>query len=381
MLGITSNEISIFNDTKIEQSTETADYWSKTEIILSKQVTDKIKINDRLVRIIGVQFFGIVIPNATGLVSNTDQSALFIVGAYAYFMLISFLIWQGNRYILFKLEEQYNWFINPAQKVVLILGANVFYTAPLVVVMLLFWYHINGNTANWNVIQATAIVCVICVIFITHVYETIFLIKQRESDILKGERLEKSKVKAELDALKNQIDPHFMFNSLNSLSYLIDQDPKKAKDFTSSLADIYRYILSNKDTRLVLLEDELAFLNKYISLLKLRFGDTLNVSNTISKTMGNNYLIPPISIFMALENVVKHNEISKKHPMEVLINLSDSNLSITNNIRKKKSMEVSSKIGLNNLDERYKIIVGEGIKTNLDEKQFNILLPMLEING
>ena len=84
---------------------------------------------------------------------------------------------------------------------------------------------------------------------------------------------------------------------------------------------------------------------------------------------------------MALENVVKHNEISKKHPMEVLIDLSDSCLSITNNIRKKKSLEVSSKIGLNNLDERYKIIVGEGIKTSVDEKYFNILLPMLEING
>jgi len=344
-------------------------------------MADKIDINDKLVRIIGIQFFGIVIPNATGLVSHNDRSVLFLFATYGYFMLISFLIWQGNRFILFKLEQKFNWFINPAQKVIMILGGNVFYTAPLVVVMLYGWYQFTGGIPDWSVIRITAIVCVICVVFITHAYETTFLIKQRASDIVKGEKLDKARMQAQLEALKNQIDPHFMFNSLNSLSHLIDESPAKAKEFTSSLAEVYRYILSNKDQRLVMLEDELLFLNKYLSLLQLRFGETLNVKFQLDKETETHYLIPPISIFMALENVVKHNEISRRMPMQVLISNDNHNLCVRNNLQQKKSFLHSSKIGLKNLDERFKIIVGRGIETSSDQKFFSIKLPMLELNG
>lgn len=344
-------------------------------------MADKIDINDKLVRLIGIQFFGIVIPNATGLVTHEDRSILFIFGAYLYFMLISFLIWQGNRFILFKLEEKYNWFINPAQKVVMILGGNVFYTAPLVIGMLSIWYHMVGQPANWSVMQTTAIVCVICVIFITHAYETTILIKQRASDIVKGEKMDKARIQAQLEALKNQIDPHFMFNSLNSLSHLIDVSPQKAKAFTSSLAEVYRYILSNKDQRLVMLEDEMLFLNKYLELLQLRFGTHLHVVFDLDKEAETRFLIPPISIFMAIENVVKHNEISQRLPMEVEISQRQQHLSISNSLQRKLSKPHSSKIGLKNLDERFKIIVGKGIETTIDNKQFNLKLPLLTLNG
>ncbi len=344
-------------------------------------MADKIDINDKLVRIIGIQFFGVVIPNATGLVTHADRSVLYIFAAYAYFMLISFLIWQGNRYILFKLENKYNWFINPAQKVIMILGGNVFYTAPLVIGMLYLWYTFTGAAPNWSVMQVTAIVCVICVIFITHAYETTILIKQRASDIVKGEKMDKARIQAQLEALKNQIDPHFMFNSLNSLSHLIDESPEKAKAFTSSLAEVYRYILSNKDQRLVMLEDEMLFLNKYIELLQLRFGEHLQVVFDLEKEAETRFLIPPISIFMAIENVVKHNQISKKMPMEVAISQRQQLLSIRNSLQKKSSKPHSSKIGLKNLDERFKIIVGRGIETSSDSLYFNIKLPLLALHG
>lgn len=344
-------------------------------------VEQKIDINDKLVRIIGIQFFGLVIPNATGLVTHNDRSVLYLFAAYGFFILISFLIWQGNRYMLFKLEEKYNWFINPAQKVILILGGNVFYTAPLVVVMLYIWYQISGRMVDWQVIQVTAIVCVVCVIFITHAYETTFLIKQRALDIVKGEKLDKARMQAQLEALKNQIDPHFMFNSLNSLSHLIDESPEKAKAFTASLAEVYRYILSNKEQRLVLLEDELLFLNKYLSLLQLRFGDTLHVDFALDSSTRSGFLVPPISIFMALENVVKHNEISHRAPMQVWLEQSDHYLCIKNRLKKKKTLNHSSGIGLKNLDERFKIIVGEGIVTSIDAHYFKLKLPMLALHG
>ena len=344
-------------------------------------MSDSIQINDRLVRVIGILFFGIVIPNATGLIAHHNHPLAYLVLAYLYFVLIAFLIWQGNRFMLFKLEEKYNWFINPMQKVIMILGGNVFYTAPLVVLMLFIWYSLHGQEPMWEVIKITAIVCVVCVIFVTHVYETTFLIKQRASDVIKAEQLEKARIQAQLEALKNQIDPHFMFKSLNSLSYLIDENPAKAKKYTSSLAEVYRYILANKNQKLVMLEDELLFLNKYLSLLQLRFGPTLNVQFDISKNAGAQFLIPPISIFIALENVVKHNEISTRKPMEVSILQENNKLHIKNKLQLKTLQKKSSKIGLNNLNERFKIIIGQGIKISENETQFNLELPLLTLDG
>ena len=361
--------------TKAEKS------MSQQEKLDTQAIDEKVIINDKLVRIIGIQFFGIVIPNATGLITNNDRSITYLMLNYGYFMLIAFLIWQGNRFILFKLESKYDWFINPAQKVIFLVGANIFYTGPLVTGMLLLWYYFTGNPVSWEVIKITSVVCIVCVIFISQVYETVFLIKQRESDIVKSTKLESARVQAQLEALKNQIDPHFMFNSLNSLTHLIDKDTSLAKEFTKSLSEVYRYILSNKDQKLVILEDELLFLNKYISLLKLRFNDSLEVKTNINDSVKNNFLIPPISIFFALENVVKHNEISSRYPMQVDILQDTENLWVSNKIKKKKTLQHSSKIGLKNLDERFKIIVGRGVSTSIEDEHFKLQLPLLPISG
>ncbi len=342
---------------------------------------DKTKVNDKLIRIIGVQFFGIVIPNATGLITSNDRSATYLILTYAFFIFLAFMIWQGNRFFLFKLQKRFDWFVHPLQKTVVLLAMNVFYTAPLVILMLLSWFEVSGNPVDWQVIQTTVIVCVISVVFITHVYETVFLIKQRESDMLRGEQLERAKAEAELEALKNQIDPHFMFNSLNSLSYLIDQDQSKAKHFTESLAEVYRYILSNKDRELVMLEDELDFLNKYIDLLKLRFGEALQVNFELDADGKGQFLIPPISVFIALENVVKHNELSKSAPLGVDIKQAASGLTVSNPIVKKKSLYHSTKIGLNNLNERFRITVGHGVDVNQVGGHFRLTLPLLKLSN
>ncbi len=343
-------------------------------------MNEKITINDKVIRIIGIQFFGIVIPNATGLISNADREVGYLMLAYAYFMLIAFLIWQGNRFFLFKLQGRFNWFIHPLQKIVVLLAMNIFYTSPLVIGMLLGWFYYNNLPADWYIIQITTVTCVVCVIFVTHVYETVFLIKQRESDLVKSEQLERAKAQAELEALKNQIDPHFMFNSLNSLSYLIEHDAKKATLFTESLAEVYRYILANKDQTLVILDDELDFLERYIALLKLRFEKALTIDFNFKPSLRNDYLIPPISIFIALENVVKHNEISIAQPLKVAFDSKENWLSIKNRKTSKKNLIHSSKIGLKNLDERFKMIVGDGIKVNNAEHLFELQLPMLKLN-
>lgn len=352
-----------------------------TKSMIEPEKPEKMKVNDKLIRIIGVQFFGIIIPNATGLITNGDRSVTYLLGTYAFFIAMTFLIWEGNRFFLFKLQKRFDWFIHPLQKTVVLLAMNVFYTVPLVMGMLLLWFYGSGSPRDWYAIQTTVIVCVIAVVFITHVYETVFLIKQRQEDLVRGEQLERAKAQAELEVLKNQIDPHFMFNSLNSLSYLIDESQDKAKLFTESLAEVYRYILSNKDQELVILEDELAFLKKYTDLLKLRFGEALQVVFHLKEEEKSQYLIPPISIFIALENVVKHNELSKHLPLSVDIKLEAESLKIRNRIIEKKSLYHSTKIGLNNLTERFRITMGKKVAVKKEDGYFELILPLLKLSN
>jgi len=218
----------------------------------------------------------------------------------------------------------------------------------------------------------------ICVVFITHVYETVFLVKESETEMLRAEQLERARTEAALQALKNQIDPHFIFNSLNTLSYLIEEQPAKAKLFNDSLADVYRYILQNKTRDLVLLQEEFDFLQDYFSLLKIRFEDALQLHVNIESILLDKYLVMPISLQVLMENATKHNEFSAGNPLVITINFSEDSLVFYNEIRKKALRKPSSRIGLQNLDERYKLVTGKRITIEETANAFRVVLPVLK---
>lgn len=339
------------------------------------------QLNDRMIRLIGVPTFGIVIPNLAGLFGDlTYPDTLYWLG-YVFFILLAYLIWQGNRYLLFRTRKRFTWFDKPIEKLILLLLNNIFYTSPLTIAWLCLWYRMAGfEKVDWPAIQLVVLINVICVLFVTHVYETLFMLKEQQGEQLINADLSRAKAEAELAALKNQIDPHFMFNSLNSLSYLISTDHAKAGMFTENLAEVYRYILSQKDSTLVLLEDELAFTHQYTALLHLRFGNALNFKRHFNGELDKQFLIPPTSVFVALENAVKHNEISEKFPLQVDIYLRDEKLVISNKIRPKRNLQHSSGIGLKNLDERFKITTGRGIFSGaLDGNTFQVTMPLIRI--
>lgn len=350
--------------------------------IISTRVSSEVQPNDNLIRIIGIPFFGIAVPNISGLFGTlTAHDVAYWLG-YIHFTLLSAAIWQGNRYLMFRTRKRFTWFDKPIEKLILLVFNNIFYTSPLTIGWLCLWYQWSGlQKINWEVILIVTLINVIAVLFIMHVYETVFMVKEQQNEQLQNAKLSKAKAEAELEALKNQIDPHFMFNSLNSLSYLIVRDPSKAIQFTENLAEIYRYILSQKENSLVALEDELKFMKKYTDLLALRFGNALDVKKHFNGSTEERFLIPPISAFVALENVIKHNEISENNPLQVDIEIIAGKLVIRNPLRTKRSIKHSSKIGLKNLDERFKIILGEGINSTDQHGNFEVSLPLLAINS
>lgn len=341
-----------------------------------------VKLNDNLIRMIGIPLFGIAIPNLTGLFGDLSFSNPFYWLGYLYFIILSALIWQGNRYLLFRTRSRFTWFDKPIEKLILLCVNNIFYTSPLTIAWLCLWYQWAGFPAvKWDTILVVTLVNVICVLFVTHVYETVFMMKEQQSEQLKNAELSRAKAEAELSALKNQIDPHFMFNSLNTLSYLITNDTQKAFTFTENLADVYRYILTQKDQSLVLLEDELEFTRKYTDLLHLRFGKSLLIHKNFNGSTEKSYLIPPTSVFVAFENAVKHNEISESLPLRIDVDVQDGNLSIANTIQQKKMLQHSSRIGLKNLDDRFKIITGKGISTQHQDDKFIVTFPLIPIQS
>ncbi len=300
-------------------------------------------------------------------------SFLFTIG-------IAFLIWEGNRYLLFTLRSYFDWFNKPVRKIAVIVLAISFYTIPISALMLVIWYKIfNNGIVNWDLITTTTLIIMICVLFITHIYETVFLVREAENEKLKKEQLERARAEAELEALKNQIDPHFIFNSLNTLSHLIEKEPAKAKQFNDNLADVYRYILQNKARELVLLHEEMLFLTDYFSLLKIRFEQAVQLQINIDAALFDQYLIPPISLQILVENAIKHNEFSDAVPLIITIDMQNDELIIHNQVRKKILRKASSRIGLNNLGERYKLTTSKEISVTASASDFIVSLPVLKI--
>lgn len=338
------------------------------------------ELNDRTIRIVMIPFFGIVIPNATGMIDNGMFTGIQLLASYLYFTFISFSLWHGNRYLLFRLRIRFSWLSQPVYKVVALIVSNIFYTIPICVGLMTAWYVFAVQAAaDWNVIFKATALCVVCVVFITHTYETVFLIKSWESDKTKSELLTKAKVEAELEALKNQIDPHFMFNSLNTLSYLIETEPAKAKLFNDNLAEVFRYILYNKERHLVLLSEEMAFVNNYFTLITIRFGGAVALNIVPHHCESDTLLIPPISLQVLLENAIKHNEFSERHPLTVTIEIRNDAVLVSNVIRRKSVKKQSAHIGLQNLRERYLLTMEKEISVRAEGTMFVVTLPLLTL--
>lgn len=322
--------------------------------------------------------FGLLIPNLTGLFGELSRFDIRYWLGYLCFILLAYTIWWGNRWLYLRQRKYFDWFQRPISKIITVLFANIFYTAPVTLLWCWTWYKIGDLPADWQALKDTTLFNVIAVIFITHVYETAFLIKDRETDLLRLAKLEQSRALAELEALKNQVDPHFMFNSLNTLSHLVNTDQQTAQEFIEKLADVYRYILQSKEKDLVSLVEEIQFLNNYFDLLRLRFGTSIELE--IQGTEQHLHFLPPISLQLLLENAVKHNGFDAKSPLRIKVNCQKDFVLFANNRREKVGIEsLSNGIGLKNLNNRFELLIKKPIEVLEGATEFLVRLPLVNL--
>jgi hypothetical protein len=348
--------------------------------MLDRLLPRPIELDDRGIRILCIPLFGVAIPFLAGLFGPIGPASPAFWLGFLWFMAVSSAIWHGNRYLYLRQRQSNDWFQHPARRIVYMLAAIVFYTVPCSVVMLYAWYAAVALPPDWPAIRFATLTSVICVVFITHVYETVYLIRQRESDMVTFEKLERAKVEAELEALKNQLDPHFMFNSLNALSWLIENDPSRAVAFNDNLADVYRYILRNKDRALVSLTEELDFLARYYALLKLRFEDAIHMDLPAARPDFDSLYLPPISLQILLENAVKHNEFSREYPLCIEIEVAPDAIAVENQLRLRRHPRPTSRIGLRNLSERCRLILGRDVEIDHGPDRFSVRLPLKSLD-
>ncbi|MDN3707579.1 histidine kinase [Myroides ceti] len=219
------------------------------------------------------------------------------------------------------------------------------------------------------------VIIIISLIIALSIFSFYFYRAYKEGQ-LKNQTTIASNATATFESLKNQLDPHFLFNSLNVLSALIEENPKKAQEFTVSLSKVYRYVLEQKDKNLVYVEEEMDFARLYVSLLQMRFENALEISFPDVQPYVHLKMIP-LSLQLLLENAIKHNIVSETKPLKIQLYFKDNSLIVRNNYQKKETFTKEKGIGLNNIINRYALVSNEHIHIDNDENHFSVSLPLI----
>ena len=333
-------------------------------------------IKDLLLKIIFIPILGIGLPLISGIVDYKKYSPFELISANLFFILTSFFIWKGCNWIHIKLRPLYRPISNPFSKIAAVCSVSALYGACTGGLSSLIWLKISREPFSWMSVYKFIAACVAAVILFTLIYEILFLSKERELDTKIVDQLDKELSQAELQVLTNEMDPHFIFNSLNTLNHLILNQPRQAHLFNNKLAQVYKYFLINKNKELISLQDELEFIEDYFFLLQIRHDNKLQLQTTLDDK-SNEVMIPPCSIQILVENAIKHNEFSESNPLLIKVSVNEHYLQVSNNIKPKLYAVNSTGIGLKNLSSRYKILFRKDITISTSHENFIVKLPLI----
>ena len=318
--------------------------------------------------------FGILFSDGMALKSFANFTIAFV-----WSFVIWITQWYGNEFVYILVDRKISWEKQPVLKtIVLFTSIAVFAAVAIIIVNLSFTVVVFGgmpeNLSGWIIYNGR--MGIIIALSVSTIITTIGFYKawrrvKSNEDKLKNELLD-----FQYKALVNQVNPHFLFNSLNVLSSLVHEDPELAENFIQQLSKVYRYTLETRENELVPLESELKFIESYLFLLKIRFEDSLNYSITIPENKAG--LIIPMALQILVENAIKHNLVSRQSPLEIKIEICDDAVCVRNNLQPVSSTGKSTGFGLESIKNRLAYMSDKQLQTEKTESEFIARLPLIK---
>ncbi len=286
----------------------------------------------------------------------------------------------GNLLINKKFERALPWrTTNNISRFTLQGIATLLYCVFSTTAIVLVFHYLPAFRAKTTYLVFAIIIGTTIALLISSVYSAFTFFMHWEQALRESEELKHETLRAQFNALKSQVNPHFLFNNLNSLATLITENQEMAVDFVQRLANVLRYILQSMDKKLVELETELHCVDAYMFLFQIRFGDNIKLETSIPEKYYH-HAIAPLTLQMLLENAVKHNIISNEYPMKVVmeINSAGDALIVRNTLRKKNVHDDATHVGLKNIQNRYKYLDKRGITISEKDSEFTVTIPLLQ---
>ncbi len=335
-----------------------------------------IGFDDRLFTALGIPVIGLLIPVVFGGV-YFDEGAYYWSNAGISAIYTS-IYWFTARFMMIRLHQR---FPNAEQ-----LGLRVRWLAAMFIpfiltICTLSYFLIPEQSPEEQNFLQSVLMSAILTTSVASIYESIYLLNRYREVQVEREQLLREKVQTELEALRSQVNPHFLFNSLNTLADLISEDPVRAEQYVQELSKVYRYILEIQSRELIPMQEELDFLHSYIYLLRTRFGDKLQVRFAIPESLYHRHIVP-LSLQLLFENAIKHNVISAARPLLIEVySENGTDLVVRNNLQPRQqpdsTSENSTKKGLANLRNRYRLLCNRAVETASLTGNFTVVVPTL----
>jgi sensor histidine kinase YesM len=298
-----------------------------------------------------------------------------------YCLIIGGTLWKGNQFVSYLIYKRIDIYKEPLRSLVWNLTMMfVFTIVDIIVVNYLWWVVFYDHEVEFLFNRGFLILLIqlIVTIVITSIFYSISFFKAWREAAVNEERYKKESIHYQYKALKNQVNPHFLFNSLNSLTQLVNTDQKQAVKFIKQLSEVYRYVLEHKDNELVLLSEELDFVNNYIFLQKIRHDANLWVDIKIDGHMTSK--VVPMSIQILVENAIKHNEVSGEKPLWIQITNDEDYIIVENNLQRRMVIQNSDGIGLSAIKRQYERLTDKTVIHIENDIKFIIKIPFIETN-
>jgi LytS/YehU family sensor histidine kinase len=285
-------------------------------------------------------------------------------------------LWLGNAYVSQAMDYFFSWQKEPGKRLLAGLIAMTVYTFGAVYVII-FLFDLAGFSIGDRLDGTYISTIVITLIISMFMTGRAFLVNWRQAAV-DAEASKRETINAKYESLKSQVNPHFLFNSLNALTNLVYEDQDKAAKFIKQLSEVYRYVLDTRDKEVVPMNEEMKFLESYLFLQKIRFGDSLSVEINVST---KNKFIAPLALQLLVENAIKHNIASTEKPLFIKIIEREEYIIVENSLQLKNSTEEESPgIGLDNIKSRYTFLTNQPVVVEEHNEKFIVKLPVIASN-